>query len=162
MGTDYDRFEVSHFILRHRPGWFPAGTDINTLDPAAYRFLDVFDPVYGQFPQPVPGPNTNRVEGLDGLGIYIQDQIDITERLQGRLGLRWDNFEQDLTNLLAVPATTTTSSDTRVSPQFGVVYLVDEGLSLYASYGEGFRQQPGSDFRATSLPPTSPSLQKSG
>ena len=153
VGADYDRFEISHFILRYRPGWFPAGTDINTLDPAAYLFLDVFDPVYGQFPQPVPGPNTNREEDLNGLGIYIQDQIDITDRLQVRLGLRWDDFEQDLTNLRAVPATTTTSSDTRVSPQFGVVYLVNEGLSLYASYGEGFRQQPGSDFQGNQFAP---------
>ena len=153
VGADYDRFEISHFILRYRPGWFPAGTDINTLDPAAYLFLDVFDPVYGQFPQPVPGPNTNREEDLNGLGIYIQDQIDITDRLQVRLGLRWDDFEQDLTNLRAVPATTTSSSDTRVSPQFGLVYLINEGLSLYASYGEGFRQQPGSNFQGNQFAP---------
>ena len=153
VGADYDRFEISHFILRYRPGWFPAGTDINTLDPAEYLFLDVFNPVYGQFPQPVPGPNTNREEDLNGSGFYIQDQIDITDRLQVRLGLRWDDFEQDLTNLRAVPATTTTSQDTRVSPQFGVVYLVNDGFSLYASYGEGFRQQPGSDYQGNQFAP---------
>ena len=153
VGADYDRFELDWFIQRYRPGWFPASTDINTLDPAAYLFLDVFDPVYGQSPQPVPGPNTNRAEDLKGAGIYIQDQIDITDRLQVRLGLRWDDFEQDLTNLRAVPATTATSSDTRVSPQFGAVYLVNEGVSLYASYGEGFRQQPGSDYQGNQFAP---------
>ena len=146
VGADQDRFDVSHFILRYRPGWFPGTTDINTLDPAAYLFLDLFNPVYGQHPQPVPGPNTNRNEVLDGFGMYIQDQIDLTDRLQIRLGLRWDDFEHDLTNLRAVPATTATSSDTRVSPQFGAVYSVNEGVSLYASYGEGFRQQPGSNY----------------
>lgn len=153
LGADYDRFENRLFIERFRPGFFPAGTDINTLDPAEYLFLDVRNPVYGQFPQPVPGPNTDRAEDLDGFGIYIQDQIDVTERLQIRLGLRWDDFEQDLTNLRADPATTTTSSDSRVSPQFGAVYAVNDGISVYASYGEGFRQQTGSDFQGNQFDP---------
>ena len=153
VGSDYDRFDLNWFILRYRPRWFPGHTDINTLDPAAYLLLDVFNPVYGQFPQPVPGPNTNRDENLDGFGFYIQDQIDLTDRLQVRLGLRWDDFEQDLTNLRAVPATTTTTSDDRVSPQFGAVYSVNDGFSLYASYGEGFRQQAGSDYQGNQFNP---------
>ncbi|MEM9758949.1 MAG: TonB-dependent receptor [Pseudomonadota bacterium] len=153
VGADYDRFDNSLFILRFRPGFFGPDTDINTLDPAEYLFLDVFNPVYGQFPQPVPGPNTDREERLDGVGVYIQDQIDITDKLQVRLGLRYDDFEQDLTNLRATPATTVTSEDSRVSPQFGAVYLINEGLSLYASYGEGFRQQTGSDFQGNQFDP---------
>lgn len=153
LGADHDQFENRLFILRYRPGFIPEGTDIGTLDPAEYLFLDIHDPVYGRFPQPVPGPNTDREEQLDGTGVYIQDQIDLTERIQLRLGLRWDDFEQDLTDLRAVPATTTRSSDTRLSPQFGAVYLVDEGLSLYAAYGEGFRQQTGSDFEGNQFDP---------
>ncbi len=153
VGADYDRFENNLFILRFRPGFFGPGTDINTLDPAEYLFLDVFNPVYGQFPQPVPGPNTNRSEELDGAGFYIQDQIDLNDQWQIRLGLRYDDFTQDLTNLRAVPATTTTSSDDRVSPQFGAVYRMNDGMSLYASYGEGFRQQTGSDFQGNQFDP---------
>ncbi|MDE0692746.1 MAG: TonB-dependent siderophore receptor [Gammaproteobacteria bacterium] len=153
VGTDYDRFDISHFILRYRPGWFPGDTDVSTLDPAAYLLLDIFNPVYGRFPQPVPGPNTNRDENLTGFGIYLQDQIDVTDRLQVRVGLRWDDFEHDLTNLNRSPRTTATSSDTRVSPQLGAVYSVNEGLSLYASYGEGFRQQPGSDYQGNQFAP---------
>ncbi len=153
VGADFDRFDLSWLILRYRPGWFPGDTDITTLDPAEYLLLDVFNPVYGQFPQPVPGPNTNRDEDLDGFGLYIQDQIDITDRLQVRLGVRWDDFKQVLTNLRSVPANSTTSSDSRVSPQVGAVYLVNEGLSFYASYGEGFRQQPGSDFQGNQFDP---------
>ena len=153
IGVDYDRFENSLFIQRFRPGSIPAGTDISTLDPATYLLLDVFNPVYGQYPLPVPGPNTDREEDLDGFGIYIQDHIDLTDQLQIRLGLRWDDFEQDLTNLLASPATTVDSSDDRVSPQFGVVYRVGDAVSLYASYGEGFRQQTGQDFQGNQFDP---------
>ena len=152
-GADYDEFENRLFILRYRPGFFAEGTDIDTLDPAEYLFLDVFNPVYGQHPQPIPGPNTDREEQLDGFGFYVQDQIDLTEQLQIRLGVRWDDFEQDLTNLRAQPASTIKTSDSRVSPQFGAVYLVNDGLSVYASYGEGFRQQTGSDFSGNQFDP---------
>ena len=149
IGADYDQFDNSLFILRFRPG--SAGSDISLLDPAEFLLLDVLNPVYGQFPQPVPGPNTNREEELDGFGFYIQDQIDLTERLQVRLGLRWDDFDQDLTNVAS--GTTTSSSDDRLSPQFGAVYRVNDGFSLYASYGEGFRQQTGSDFQGNQFDP---------
>lgn len=153
FGADHDRFENRLFIQRFRPGFFGAGTDINTLDPAEYLALDAFNPIYGQFPMPVPGPNADREEELSGIGVYVQDQIDITDRFQIRLGLRWDDFEQDLTNLRQNPATTITATDTRVSPQAGAVYLLNDGFSLYASYGEGFRQQTGSDFRGNQFDP---------
>ncbi len=154
FGADYDEFDNSLLILRFRQcGGVTPDTDLSTLDPEACLFLNVNAPVYGAFPQPVPGPNTDREESLTGTGVYIQDQIDVTDRLQVRLGLRWDDFEQDLTNLRADPVTTTTSSDTRTSPQFGAVYAVNDGLSVYASYGEGFRQQTGSDFQGNQFDP---------
>ena len=153
FGADYDEFDNSLFIQRFRPGFFPGDTDISTLDPAAYLLLDVFNPVYGAHPQPIPGPNTDREEVLEGYGFYFQDQIDITDQLQIRIGGRFDDFEQDLTNLRATPSTTVTSSDDRFSPQFGVVYLVNDGFSVYASYGEGFRQQTGSDFQGNQFDP---------
>ncbi len=153
IGADYDRFENSLFILRFRPPFVAADADISLLDPATYLFLSASDPVYGQFPIPTPGPNTDREEVLDGFGFYIQDQINITDNLQIRIGGRFDDFSQDLTNLLATPATTTTSKSDRFSPQVGAVYQIDDGFSFYASYGEGFRQQTGSDFEGNQFAP---------
>ncbi|MEM7687666.1 MAG: TonB-dependent siderophore receptor [Pseudomonadota bacterium] len=153
FGADYDRFENSLFIQRFRPPFVPADADISLLDPATFLFLSASNPVYGQFPIPTPGPNTDREETLSGFGFYIQDQISITDRLQVRVGGRFDDFEQDLTNLRANPVTTTSSASDRFSPQFGAVYQVDDGFSLYASYGEGFRQQTGSDFQGNQFAP---------
>ncbi|MEM6475004.1 MAG: TonB-dependent siderophore receptor [Pseudomonadota bacterium] len=153
FGADYDRFENSLFILRFRPPFVPADADLSLLDPAVYLSLSASNPIYGQFPQPVPGPNTDREEVLQGFGFYIQDQINITDRFQIRIGGRFDDFEQDLTNLRATPATTTSSMSDRFSPQVGAVYQVDDGVSLYASYGEGFRQQTGSDFEGNQFAP---------
>jgi len=158
VGADYDRFENTLFINRFRGSFIGSDpdTDINSLEPdvlASLLPINVFDPVFGQFPIPDAGPNTDREEVLTGFGVYVQDQIDITDQFQLRIGGRFDDFEQDLTNLLADPATTTTSDDTRFSPQIGAVYLVNQGVSLFASYGEGFRQQTGADFQGNQLDP---------
>ena len=155
VGADYDRFENSLEILRFRGPFIGSDptTDIASLDAQALLLIDVFNPVFGQFPTPTPGPNTDREEVLTGFGAYIQDQIDISDKFQVRIGGRFDDFEQDLTNLRADPANTTTSEDTRFSPQAGAVYLLNEGLSLFASYGEGFRQQTGSDFQGNQFDP---------
>lgn len=152
IGLDYDRFENDQLILRFRSGGI-SGRDFDELDPAEFLLLDAFNPIYGQYAVPTPGPNTDRNEVLKGFGVYIQDQIEITDRLQIRLGGRFDDFEQDLTNRRVTPATTQTTNDDRFSPQVGAVYLIDEGFSIYATYGEGFRQQTGSDFRGNQFAP---------
>jgi iron complex outermembrane receptor protein len=77
----------------------------------------------------------------------------MTDKLQIRIGGRFDDFEQDLINLRAVPAITITSNDSRFSPQVGAVYSVNDGLSLYGSYGEGFRLQTGQDFQGNQFDP---------
>ncbi len=155
FGADYDEFDNTLVINRYRSR-FPADGDLANLTPDdifTHLLLDINNPVYGVNLNPEAGANTNRNEVLTGYGFYVQDQIDITDKLQVRIGARFDDFEQDLTNFLATPATTITSSDDRVSPQFGVVYRVNDGFSLYASYGEGYRQQTGQDFQGNQFDP---------
>jgi len=99
VGADYDEFNSSIFILRARGGFL--GTDASNIDLASlnaesFLLLNVLDPVFGQFPTPTPGPNTDTDELLQGFGIYIQDQINITDRFQIRFGARFDDFEQEL------------------------------------------------------------------
>ena len=160
FGADYDRFENSLVIDRFRGSFIGSDptTDINSIPAdtlAGLLPLDVFNPVFGQFPDTasLATPNSNIDETLTGYGVYIQDQIDVSDNFQIRIGGRFDDFEQDLTNLLQDPAVTTTSDDTRFSPQVGAVYLVNEGISLFASYGEGFRQQTGQNFLGEQFDP---------
>lgn len=153
IGVDYDKFDNTLVIDRFRSRF---GGDINALTPADIAndlILEIDNPVFGANLNPAAGANTNRNEVLEGYGIYIQDQIDLTDQLQIRIGARFDDFEQDLTNFLASPATTISSADDRFSPQFGAVYRVNDGVSLYASYGEGYRQQTGQDFQGNQFDP---------
>ena len=153
VGADYDDFDNSMVIDRYRSRF---SGDLSNLTPdeiATHLLLDINNPVYGANLTPAASPNTNRNEVLTGYGVYIQDQIDVTERLQLRFGARLDDFEQDLTDYLASPTSTVTSSDDRVSPQVGAVYRINDGMSVYASYGEGYRQQTGQDFQGNQFDP---------
>lgn len=153
IGADYDEFDNTLLIDRFRSRF---SGDLNNLSPddiAGNLLLDINNPIYGLNLDPTAGANTNRNEVLKGFGLYVQDQIDITDKLQIRIGGRFSDFEQDITNRLADPGSTRTTSDTRFSPQVGAVYLINEGLSVYASYGEGFRQQTGVDFQGNQFAP---------
>ena len=160
FGADYDEFDNALVIDRFRPsprgdflGDGRAPSEATPEERAAFLLLDITNPVYGLNLNPEAGANTNRNEVLKGYGFYIQDQISLTDALQVRVGLRFDDFEQDLTNRLAAPVSTITSSDDRVSPQVGVTYRVNPGFSVYAAYGEGFRQQTGQDFQGNQFDP---------
>jgi len=160
FGADYDEFDNTLFITRDRPN--PRGdflgdgrgpSEATPEEAADFLLLDVLNPVLGNVLTNGIVPNTNRNEVLSGYGFYIQDQIDITDKLQIRLGGRFDDFEQDLTQLGGTTLDTRTLSDSRFSPQVGAVYSVNDGFSVYATYGEGFRQQGGVDFFGNQFDP---------
>ena len=153
VGADFDEFDNTLIIDRFRSRFSGDLSMLTQADLAADLLLEINNPIYGLNLDPAAGPNTRRNEVLEGYGIYLQDQIDLTDNLQFRVGVRFDDFEQDLTNFLGTPATTITSSDDRFSPQFGAVYRVNDGFSVYASYGEGYRQQTGQDFQGSQFAP---------
>jgi iron complex outermembrane receptor protein len=132
LGVDHDEFDNDQTLLRFRP----AAAAGQTL--ASGYIIDIFNPIYGQLPLPAPSaPVTDRLTETSGTGAYLQDQITLSDRLQVRLGLRFDHFDLVIRNRLS--GTVASRDDDRVSPQFGIVYQASDALSLYASYGTGVR-----------------------
>ena len=127
-GADADEFENDQVFLRIRNRQFN-------------QEINIFNPVYGAYPLPDPLPNTDRVETQRSLGLYIQDQISLTDRLDVRVGARYDDYSQKLNNRRS--DSVSRYSKTRVSPQFGVVYKLTDTFSLYTVYGENFRPLSG-------------------
>jgi iron complex outermembrane recepter protein len=138
VGIDSDRFDNDQVFRRYRAPVLGPGT---TLEQSLA--IDIFDPVYGQFALPAPTPLTDRLEVLKATGIYVQDQINLTDALQIRVGLRFDDFSQRTDNRLN--DRTSRQSDSRVSPQLGAVYMLGNQVSLYGTYGQGFRANSGTD-----------------
>jgi iron complex outermembrane receptor protein len=145
-GADADRFENDQVFLRAR-----APTLASNPTPTQRQAIDIFAPVYGAYPLPTPGPLTNRVETQRSVGVFVQDQIDLSPQLQLRLGARHDDYEQTLEDRAA--SRTGTQEATRLSPQLGVVFRATPAVSLYAAYGENFRPLSGTDAQGRGFEP---------
>ena len=146
VGLDIDEFENDQVFLRAR------GSSINDMQSiedelerlrVSNQVINIFSPVYGAYPLPDPSPNTDRVETQESVGLYIQDQISLTDKLDIRVGARFDDYQQELNNRSSNEIDE--YSETQVSPQFGVVYKVSDTFSLYAVYGENFRPLSGAN-----------------
>jgi iron complex outermembrane receptor protein len=146
MGVDYDEFDNSQLFLRFRPAVIGATTSAQ-----ASNDINVFNPVYGRFPLPNPGPQTNRLDQQRAVGAYIQDQISLTDSLQIRLGGRFDDITVESLNRANNAAASRSYS--RFSPQAGIVYTASPAVSLYAAYGEGFRANLGATADGTLFDP---------
>ena len=145
-GFDADHFEIDQVFLRARA---PALSTNPSL--TQQQAINIYEPVYGQYPLPTPGPQTNSLETQKSQGLFIQDQISLTEALDVRLGARLDDYSQTLRNRTA--NTRTQQDHKRTTPQAGVVYALSDKAALYASYGENFRPLSGVDAAGNGFSP---------
>ena len=130
IGGDAYTYELERLILRYRG-------DALTTDYDNRVYLD-----RNQLPE--MGPNTDDLEKQDGYGIYIQDQIDLSDKWKAMIGMRYDHFDQDYTNN-RFPDSSYDISKSYFNPRFGLVYELSEDARIYTSYSEGARPNSGTD-----------------
>jgi len=146
VGADTDRFENDQVFLRARAPSLSSNPTLQQL-----QAIDIFAPVYGRFPLPALAPLTDRVEVQKATGIYAQYQIGFAERFELRIGGRYDDYDQRLTNRAS--GRVSESGESRFSPQVGAVWRASSEVSLYATYGENFRPLSGADFAGNPFDP---------
>ncbi|MHC0062064.1 TonB-dependent siderophore receptor [Nostoc sp. UIC 10890] len=127
------------------------GVDLNRTTNATLRFLlrqtptiDIFNPVYGQPLGDITFGDFSDRNITESLGIYLQDQITLTDNFKVLLGGRFDTFNQKYENF--ADNTESTGSDSAFSPRFGIVYQPIPAISLYASYVRSFTPVGGTFF----------------
>jgi iron complex outermembrane recepter protein len=98
--------------------------------------IDLFNPVYSAEILEQTDPPSDTTILTDSIGIYLQDQVTITNNFKLLLGGRFDAFEQTDEDLIA--DTETPQSGDAFSPRLGIVYQPIEPISLYASYARSF------------------------
>lgn len=153
MGADWDKFDIDLNQLRYRPPVYVAGSPIT----AANNAVNIFNPVYGQLPVPT-GVVQNQLEVQKAWGVYFQDQIDLSEQFKFRFGGRYDDFRQRLT--FRQNNTRGGQDQTKFSPTVGLVFEASDALSVYSSWGKGFRPNSGVDaFNSPFAPETSESYE---
>ena len=108
--------------------------------------IDIYNPVLGDRPDlseltRFVRNNRNRINTV---GLYLQDQIDLTDNLILLAGGRIDFFDQSNTNNLS--GRKFEQDDNAFSPQVGLVYQPIEPISIYGSYSRAF--VPSTSIRA--------------
>nr|WP_294914973.1 TonB-dependent receptor [uncultured Neokomagataea sp.] len=148
VGTDYDVFDYDNTQKRYRP---PALVSKPSF--TAQNAIDIFAPVYNASGT-LPEASTfvfNQKENSRTAGGYVQDQIDVTKKVKIRLGGRYDDYRQTIN--FHTNGTTSGQYQTAFSPQVGAVYEPIRTVSLYVSYGRGFRPNSGTNYAGTAFRP---------
>ncbi len=117
--------------------------------------INIYDPIYNQRPRP------DRFEliflrddktTVNLLGIFLQDQIAITDNLKFLISGRFDSVTQEVDDKLN--ESETSQSNDAFSPRIGIVYQPVEPVSLYASYSRSFAPNSGIRADGSLLEPT--------
>ena len=82
--------------------------------------------------------------GIDVRSFFIQDEIELSQKLRFVIGARFDSFDIEVLNVPA--AETRTRKDEEVSPRAGLVFKPLENTSIYLSYSESFLPRSGEQF----------------
>lgn len=136
IGGDAYEYELDRLILRYRHSGAEG-------DGADFFAIDYDNPEY-RSSLPDMKNNTSDVEEQSGRGVYIQDQIELSNEWKAMFGMRYDNFDQEITYRLDNNRKTSTSKS-YFNPRFGLVYAFSDDARLYASYSEGARPNSGVD-----------------
>ncbi len=139
IGADASKFDFDKTWYRYRP----------TLDDTSYA-INMYNPEYGKTAPESP-LLFDSTEVQHSYGVYIQDQIDITEQWKIQVGGRYDWFEQRIDNYINL--TRTEADQSIFSPRAGLVYAYSDDLQFYTSYSEGFRPNSGYDADGEAFEP---------
>jgi iron complex outermembrane receptor protein len=127
------------------------GVDLNYLENFSPIYaereaapINIFNPVYGQPPESIITFESNDRSVTNSLGIYLQDQVTLTDSLKLLLGVRFDTFDRTYEDF--INNTESSGSDSAFSPRFGIVYQPVFAISLYASYTSSFTPPNGTFF----------------
>lgn len=108
--------------------------------------IDIFDPVHGQPRPALTRKPTDDQENLKTFGVFVQDQVALTERLKLLAGARFERFEHQYESF--VPQNPPGSrnwdvTDSAVTPRLGVIYDLTDTVAVYANTARSFKPNTG-------------------
>ncbi|MEO0378142.1 MAG: TonB-dependent siderophore receptor, partial [Cyanobacteria bacterium P01_A01_bin.17] len=121
--------------------------------------LDIFNPEYG-LASPPERDDLSILSDIfifdnqtDTLGIYLQDQIKLSEQWQLLAGGRFDIIDQEVDAGFIGDVSGSQQQEEAFSPRLGIVYQPIEPLSIYASYSQSFVPNSSVDENGDLLTP---------
>lgn len=146
LNGNFDLFGSKHNLLIGVDG-FLATTEAHAAENEAPS-IDIFNPVYGQVDfNALTKENSFFYRKESWFGAYVQDQITLFDKLHIMLGGRYDNVTTGgnftTASLDAAKAGRSAQKDDAFSPRAGILYQVQNWLSVYGSYTESFSGNNG-------------------
>ena len=145
---------MQHTVLAGLEAWrLYMRQDIRYSNLTAEPFaIDIYSPVYNQ-PRGTLLPGFDTEDRQRATGVFVQDQVDLSEKWKLLAGVRFDRFKQDYVDRLA--NVHRVQEHTVASPRVGITYMIDANRSVYASAGRSFRPNAGADRNGDAFDPTS-------
>jgi iron complex outermembrane receptor protein len=136
-------------MLGNRPNQLIVGLDVDQQDDDRIR--------YDNTPGGIAGAMTfNQNEAVSSYGVFIQNDLTLTDNVDLSFGVRFDSVEFDVTdyflNDVVVDPADTIADDSGivdlddVSPMFGIVFGLTDTLSLYGTYSSAFETPTTTEF----------------
>jgi len=92
----------------------------------------------------------NKGEGASNVGVFLQDELAVTDRLTLLAGARYDAIGYHYRSFLPSPPVRSDRRDfRRASPRLGASWLLGPGRALYASVGGGIEVPAGNETDPT-------------
>ena len=150
-GMDADKYITTNYNFSIASGGF--GNNM-------YDRINILN--MGKYVQRTDIPETNKIRKIElptnRLGVYVQDLVKLTSKLNVLAGLRYSsvyNSGPDTLNLLTNATSKGKSKfDAAFSPRLGLVYKPFTTTSLFASYSNSFITNSGSDVNGNVLDPS--------
>ncbi len=100
----------------------------------------------------------NKREGANSFGLFIQEDVNLTENIILSVGARYDNVTYIAENFITPTLLSDKKSFTTVSPKAGIVYKINPTQSVYASFGGGVEVPAGNETDPAQGQPNSRSI----
>ena len=126
------------------------------FDPSVIPPLDIRDPNYDLLSaRPEVFPEGTFITDRQSYGIYLQDQMELSDNLKLLIGGRYDWVSDRPEFINPANVSDASSQDSEAfSPRVGLVYQPSETVSLYTSYSRSFEPTTGRNPNNTPFDPS--------
>lgn len=136
-------------------------TQTHTYDqPKTYDTINVFDPNKYQARTDMPVTNEVLVASTptNRMGVYIQDLVYLTDKINLLAGVRWSYQNANPVDTAFATGDHSkgkaSKADQAFSPRLGLVYKASANTSFFVSYANSFSVNAGTDVYGNALPPS--------
>ena len=137
-GIEYEDYDYKSLIRR------------SSGSASAYP-VDLYDPQFDQARPALTRIPTDNYETLDTMAAFIQDQVQLTERLQALIGVRFEHFDHEYRDY--VSGSSWSNEDNATTPRAGLTYRLTDNLNAYVNASRSFKPNSGASRQGGGFDP---------